>query len=105
MINKIFCFVFAEKNKFEEKATEISENEMGQLIKQMELFKKNLEEFAFKYKNEIKGNSQFRKQFQDMCANIGVDPLSSSKGFWSEMLVRINVERLLIIHVLMIDSK
>ena len=23
---------------------------------------------------------------QDMCATIGVDPLASSKGFWSEML-------------------
>jgi ESCRT-II complex subunit VPS22 len=53
----------------------------------METFKKNLEEFAFKYKDEIKKNAIFRKQFQDMCANIGVDPLSSSKGFWSEMLV------------------
>ncbi len=54
----------------------------------METFKKNLEEFAFKHKDEIKKNAQFRKQFQDMCANIGVDPLASSKGFWSEMLVR-----------------
>ena len=24
--------------------------------------------------------------YQDMCASIGVDPLASSKGFWSEML-------------------
>jgi ESCRT-II complex subunit VPS22 len=24
--------------------------------------------------------------FQEMCASIGVDPLASSKGFWSEML-------------------
>ena len=23
---------------------------------------------------------------QDMCASIGVDPLASGKGFWSEML-------------------
>ncbi len=54
----------------------------------METFKKNLEEFAVKYKDEIKRDAQFRKQFQDMCANIGVDPLASSKGFWSEILVR-----------------
>ena len=78
---------FLFKAKFEAKATEISENEMGQLTKQMETFKKNLEEFAFKHKDEIKRNANFRKQFQDMCANIGVDPLSTSKGFWSEMLV------------------
>lgn len=52
----------------------------------METFKVNLQEFAVKYKDEIKKNAQFRKQFQDMCANIGVDPLASSKGFWSEIL-------------------
>ena len=77
-----------QQAKFEQKATELSENELVQLTKQMETFKKNLEEFAFKYKDEIKKNSSFRKQFQDMCANIGVDPLASSKGFWSEMLVK-----------------
>lgn len=60
---------------------------MSQLAKQVETFKKNLEEFAFKYKDEIRSNAQFRKQFQDMCANIGVDPLASSKGFWSEIIV------------------
>jgi hypothetical protein len=76
-----------QQAKFEQKAAELSENELVQLTKQMETFKKNLEEFAFKYKDEIKKNSSFRKQFQDMCANIGVDPLASSKGFWSEMLV------------------
>jgi len=78
-----------EKAKFETKASEISENELTQLTQQMDRFKKNLEEFAFKYKDEIKKDAQFRKQFQDMCANIGVDPLASSKGFWSEIMVRL----------------
>lgn len=72
--------------KFAETANQIAENQIEKLTQQMEVFKKNLEEFAFKYKNEIKNNPQFRKQFQDMCANIGVDPLASSKGFWSELL-------------------
>lgn len=54
----------------------------------MDTFKKNLEEFAYKHKDEIRRDANFRKQFQDMCANIGVDPLSTSKGFWSEMLVK-----------------
>ena len=56
----------------------------------MESFKVNLQEFAVKYKDEIKKDAHFRKQFQDMCANIGVDPLASSKGFWSEILVIFN---------------
>ena len=46
---------------------------------QMSLFKTKLEEFALKYKNEIRRNPEFRAQFHTMCANIGVDPLASNK--------------------------
>ncbi|KAG2458631.1 SNF8 protein, partial [Polypterus senegalus] len=56
------------------------------MSKQLETFKTHLEEFASKHKQEIRKNAQFRVQFQDMCATIGVDPLASGKGFWSEML-------------------
>lgn len=35
---------------------------------------------------DIKKDAEFRQHFQQMCATIGVDPLASSKGFWSEML-------------------
>jgi ESCRT-II complex subunit VPS22 len=76
----------AQQTKFAETAAKISDDQMEQMTKQLESFKKNLEDFAFKYKNEIRNNPKFRKQFQDMCANIGVDPLASSKGFWSELL-------------------
>jgi len=50
------------------------------------VFRSNLEEFATKHREEIRRNPQFRAQFQQMCAAIGVDPLASSKGFWSKML-------------------
>ena len=50
------------------------------MTKRLEVFKKNLETFAAKHKEEIKKNPHFRKQFQEMCASIGVDPLASSKG-------------------------
>uniref|UniRef100_A0A3B4Z096 Vacuolar-sorting protein SNF8 n=1 Tax=Stegastes partitus TaxID=144197 RepID=A0A3B4Z096_9TELE len=56
------------------------------MSKQLETFKSHLEEFASKHKQEIRKNPQFRVQFQEMCATIGVDPLASGKGFWSEML-------------------
>lgn len=52
----------------------------------METFKTNLEEFATHHKHDIKKDPRFRKHFQEMCASIGVDPLASGKGFWSEML-------------------
>lgn len=46
------------------------------MSKQLETFKTHLEEFASKHKQEIRKNSQFRVQFQEMCATIGVDPLA-----------------------------
>lgn len=75
-----------QQDKFKEKGSEIQENQIEQMTLQMEKFRENLEEFAAKHKNEIRKNPQFRKQFQEMCASIGVDPLASGKGFWCEML-------------------
>lgn len=72
-----------EQEKYKDKGNEIQENQFEQITKQLEFFKVNLEEFASKHKNEIKKNPEFRRQFQEMCASIGVDPLSSGKGFWS----------------------
>lgn len=55
------------------------------MTKQMEVFRSKLEEFAMNHRSDIRKNAQFRRQFQEMCASIGVDPLSSGKGFWSEL--------------------
>lgn len=75
-----------QQDKFKEKGSELQENQLEQMTLQMEKFREHLENFAAKHKNEIKKNPQFRKQFQEMCASIGVDPLASGKGFWCEML-------------------
>ncbi|GLG93241.1 hypothetical protein R5R35_006550 [Gryllus longicercus] len=72
-----------EQEKYRDKGTELQENQFEQMAKQLEVFRTNLEEFATKHKKEIKKNAQFRRQFQEMCASIGVDPLASGKGFWS----------------------
>lgn len=72
-----------ENEKYKDKGTELQDSQFEQMTKQMEVFRDNLEEFALKHKNEIKKNSEFRRQFQEMCAAIGVDPLASGKGFWS----------------------
>ena len=53
---------------------------------QLALFRSNLEVFARKYKDNIKKDPSFRREFQIMCAKIGVDPLASTKGFWAELL-------------------
>lgn len=72
--------------KYKERGTVLAEDQIVQMSKQLETFKTHLEEFASKHKQEIRKSAQFRVQFQDMCATIGVDPLASGKGFWSEML-------------------
>ena len=51
-----------------------------------EKFKERLEHFAKNHRAEIQKNPEFRRQFQSMCASIGVDPLASSRGFWADML-------------------
>ncbi|CAG8469325.1 12818_t:CDS:2 [Ambispora gerdemannii] len=53
---------------------------------QREIFKTNLQEFARKYRKDIRKDPQFRMHFQKMCSNINVDPLASNKGFWAELL-------------------
>lgn len=72
-----------ELEKYKDKGNEIQENQFEQMSKQLEVFRVNLEEFAAKHKSEIKKNAEFRRQFQEMCASIGVDPLATGKGFWS----------------------
>jgi len=72
--------------KYAEKGTEIQEVQLSQMGKLLDSFKHYLEEFAAKHKTDIKKIPEFRGHFQQMCARIGVDPLASSKGFWSELL-------------------
>ncbi|KAG8566088.1 hypothetical protein GDO81_013095 [Engystomops pustulosus] len=62
--------------KYKERGNVLAEDQLIQMSKQLEMFKTNLEEFASKHKQEIRKNPQFRVQFQDMCATIGVDPLA-----------------------------
>nr|CAG4650329.1 EOG090X09XM [Sida crystallina] len=75
-----------EQGRFRDKGTELQDNLFEQMTGQMEGFRAKLEDFASKHRNEIRKDPAFRKQFQDMCASIGVDPLASSKGFWSQVL-------------------
>ncbi|XP_060576048.1 vacuolar-sorting protein SNF8-like [Ruditapes philippinarum] len=72
--------------KYKDKGNEIAEDQFAQMSKQMETFKGHLEDFTAKHKDEIRKSPEFRAQFQEMCASVGVDPLASSKGFWAEML-------------------
>jgi len=74
------------ESKYKEKGYELAQDQLNELSKHLEQFRDHLQDFAAKHKNEIKKNPTFRRQFQEMCASVGVDPLASGKGFWSEML-------------------
>ncbi|EGC30026.1 hypothetical protein DICPUDRAFT_42052 [Dictyostelium purpureum] len=65
---------------------QISTENINKIKEQLVIFKENLEQFAIKHKKDITKNPEFRKYFQDMCNMIGVDPLASNKGFWSQVL-------------------
>merc|ERR1711894_116425 len=69
-----------------DKGNVLQENAFAEMTQQTETFKSKLEDFAHDHKNEIRKDPEFRRHFQEMCASVGVDPLASSKGFWSEML-------------------
>jgi ESCRT-II complex subunit VPS22 len=53
---------------------------------QLDEFKVHLENFAVSHKKEISSNPVFRGKFLKMCKSIGVDPLSSNKGMWADIL-------------------
>ncbi|XP_002161134.1 vacuolar-sorting protein SNF8 isoform X1 [Hydra vulgaris] len=74
------------KEKYAAKGTELADVEISYMIKQLDAFKHYLEDFAAKHQSDIKKNPEFRQHFQTLCAKIGVDPLASSRGFWSEIL-------------------
>lgn len=53
---------------------------------QLDTFKISLEQFAIRHKKEIQQDPAFRAKFHTMCASIGVDPLTSRKGVWADLL-------------------
>ncbi|KAI9263377.1 EAP30/Vps36 family-domain-containing protein [Phascolomyces articulosus] len=71
---------------FQQIGDNIAAKELQQLQKQLDTFKVNLQDFARKHRKDIRKDPTFRAHFQKMCANIGVDPLASNKGFWADLL-------------------
>lgn len=72
--------------KYKEMSETIAKQQLEKLSQQMEVFRNKLQDFAIKHKKAIKKDPEFRRSFQKMCANIGVDPLYSSTNFWTKML-------------------
>ncbi len=81
--------ILAKKRRQEmlaKKGAEINEQKWAQMRAQMKTFETHLEAFARAHKGAIQNDPAFRAQFHKMCATIGVDPLTSRKGIWAELL-------------------
>jgi len=76
----------AQQQSYKKVGDDLNSATVESMQAQLAVFQKNLEEFALKYRKSIDKNPEFRKHFQTMCVNIGVDPLASNKGFWAELL-------------------
>lgn len=69
----------APQEVFKARGEEVRQVSVAEMKGQLALFQSKLEEFAQKYKQDIRRDPAFRAQFHTMCANIGVDPLASNK--------------------------
>lgn len=77
-----------EKNKkaFITKNEEVQANSLKDITVLIQNLKEKLELFALKQRKRINEDSEFRQQFQHMCANIGIDILATKNGFWNKVL-------------------
>uniref|UniRef100_A0A7S0RI08 Vacuolar protein sorting-associated protein n=1 Tax=Chlamydomonas leiostraca TaxID=1034604 RepID=A0A7S0RI08_9CHLO len=74
------------REQYKNVGDEVKKSNLEAMKEQMATFKTKLEEFALKYKADIRRDPEFRARFHQMCANIGVDPLASNKGIWAKAL-------------------
>lgn len=75
------------RSEFLERERNLIENTRNEAAKeQMRIFKEALENFAVNHKKQLKEDPEFRSNFNNMCLQLGVDPLQSNKGFWSSIL-------------------
>lgn len=72
------------KQAYALKAQQNQAQDQQTLTQLLQTITKNLEDFATKYKDDIKYNSDFREKFYKMCIEIGVDPLASISSWGKE---------------------
>lgn len=75
-----------EADQYGKLGKEMSDMKVSFVQDMLTSFRNSLSEFAAKHRDKINSDPEFRQQFHSMCLTAGVDPLASSKGFWSDML-------------------
>mmetsp|Transcript_782 Transcript_782/g.1406 ORF Transcript_782/g.1406 Transcript_782/m.1406 type:complete len:258 (+) Transcript_782:89-862(+) len=71
---------------YAKKAEELKATSLASAMETVEKLELKLAEFAKTHKHAIQHDPAFRAKFLDMCAPLGVDPLSAEKGFWGNVL-------------------
>ena len=74
------------EKSYKKKAEEMKATSLASAMETVEKLEVKLAEFAKTHKHSIQHDPAFRAKFLDMCAPLGVDPLSAEKGFWGSML-------------------
>jgi ESCRT-II complex subunit VPS22 len=74
------------KRSYGRKAEELKATSLASAMETVEKLEHKLAEFAKTHKHAIQHDPEFRSKFLEMCAPLGVDPLSAQKGFWDNML-------------------
>jgi ESCRT-II complex subunit VPS22 len=69
----------------QKKADEMKAVSLQAAIDTVEKLEVKLAEFAQKHRAELSNDPVFRKRFLDMCAPLGIDPLSAKKSFWNNL--------------------
>ena len=73
-------------SSYAKKAEELKATSLASAMETVEKLEVKLADFAKTHKHAIQHDPAFRAKFLDMCAPLGVDPLSAEKGFWGNML-------------------
>lgn len=63
----------------------MSEDKKKELKVVYEDFQKSVVDFAKNNPKEIRKNTEFRQKFNQLCLDLGVDPMVSKKTIWSEL--------------------
>ncbi|KAL7545203.1 hypothetical protein ACHAWF_008554 [Thalassiosira exigua] len=71
---------------YTKKAEQLKATSLASAMETVEKLEVKLADFAKTHKHAIQHDPEFRAKFLDMCAPLGVDPLSAEKGFWGSML-------------------
>ena len=70
----------------QKKADELKAVSLQSALDTVEKLELRLSDFAKRHQNEIQRDPVFRQRFLQLCAPLGVDPLSSKKSFWGKLL-------------------